>query len=260
MRVMLASLPGRPEARNDDWGAATATGVAVVLDGLTESGPTGCEHGTGWYVHQLGTRLLMLAADTGRSLAEVLADGIDQVATLHRGGCDLTHPGSPAATVAILRPQGTSADYLVLSDAVVLLDNAPEPLVVTDTSVRDHLAELTADTGRPGGLTTLIEAQQHIRNTAGGYWVAQHDPGAAEHAVTGSASGLVGAALLSDGAAMAVTDFGAMTWRELIDVAYQRGPADVLAATRELELRDPNRTVWPRYKTHDDATMIVCQT
>jgi hypothetical protein len=31
----------------------------------------------------------------------------------------------------------------------------------------------------------------------------------------------------------------------------------VITTTRELAARDPDRTVWPRYKVHDDATAVL---
>jgi hypothetical protein len=260
MRVALASEAGRPGERGDDWAGATAAGVAVVLDGLTEDGPTGCVHGTGWYVHHLGTRLLTLAGEPARPLTDLLAAAIGDVTRLHGDSCDLTHPGSPAATVAMLRPRGPgSYEYLVLSDAVALFDTGPEPLVVTDRRVLAHLPELSAPAvgGTPEALTRLIQAQQRIRNRPGGYWVAQHDPGAARHAVSGTVDGAGGAALLTDGAAVAVVEFAALTWRELLDVAYERGPGDIITMTREIESRDEDRLVWPRFKTHDDATLVI---
>ena len=251
MRVMLASEAGSPDVRNDDWAGATSTGIAVVLDGLSESGPTGCRHGTGWYVHQLGTRLLAGAGDPAVTLADALAGAIDGVAAAHRDDCDLGHPGSPAATVAAVRPRGRDGlEYLVLSDAVVVLDQPAEPVALTDLSVRGHIPEAV-------DLAALITAQQLVRNRPDGYWVAQHDPAAAGHAITGSADGLSGALVLSDGAAAAVTAYGAVTWRELLDVAYEKGPGDAIALTRELERHDRDRAVWPRYKTHDDATVVV---
>jgi hypothetical protein len=260
MRIALASEAGRPGVRNDDWAGATAAGVAVVLDGLTEDGPTGCVHGTGWFVHQLGSRLLTIAGDPARPLSDVLAAAIGDIARLHGDRCDLTHPGSPAATVAILRSTGTGGfEYLVLSDAVAVFDIGPEPLVVTDRRVLQHLPELSAPAvgGNPEALGRLIQAQQRIRNRPGGYGVAQHDPVAARHVVSGTVDGVTGAALLTDGAAVAVVEFAALTWRELLEVAYAAGPSDVIALTREVERRDADRVIWPRFKTHDDATVVV---
>ena len=259
MRISLASQPGRPELDNVDWAAATASGVGVVLDGLSEAAQTGCRHGTGWYVRQLGTRLLALVAEPGDSIAGCLAAAIAGVSAAHGGGCDLGHPGSPGATVAVIRVLGASVEYFVLSDAVAVLDTGPDPLVVSDARVREHLPDLAAAaaSGAEPALTALIEAQQRLRNRAQGYWVAQADPAAAGHGIAGEVTGARGALLLSDGAALLASDFGALSWRELLDLGYERGPDELIAATREVERRDAERVVWPRYKVHDDASAIV---
>jgi hypothetical protein len=251
VRASLASEPGDPGKPNDDWAAASTIGVAVLLDGLSEGSSSGCRHGTGWYVRQLGRRLLSGAEDRATALDDVLARSIDEVAALHRGDCALDHPGSPAATVAVVRQRGPGLDFLVLADTVVVFDTGAYPLVVTDQRVRGYL---------PAGddLTTVVDAQQRSRNTADGYWVAQTDPAAAGQALTGTVADTPGALLLSDGAALAVTDFGALSWRELLDLGFGPGPAELIAVTRELAARDPQRVVWPRLKLHDDATAVAC--
>src|SRR6476620_10133312 len=115
MRVELASEPIAPDRDNLDWAGATPT-VAVVLDGLTEGPATGCRHGTGWYVGQLGARLLAYAG-TGQDLADCLAAAITGVGRLHEDICDLAHPGTPCTTVTMIRRRGRHTDYLVLADS-----------------------------------------------------------------------------------------------------------------------------------------------
>lgn len=262
MRFTAATLPGRPGHANEDWAGADSAGVAVVLDGLSEAGDTGCVHGTPWYVRQLGTRLLAAAGEPGRDLAGALALAIEEVRDLHGGACDLTHPGSPGATVAAARHRDGGWEYLVLSDAVaVFATGNGGPAVVTDRSVSAHLpAALSAGTPRDAaGSAALIRHLQRLRNQPGGYWVAQSDPEAARHAVTGTVPGAGPAILLSDGAALAVTDFGALDWTGLVTLVTTRGPAELLAVTRELERTDRDARVWPRFKTHDDATVVVCE-
>jgi hypothetical protein len=249
VRARLATEPGYPDRPNEDWAGVATTGVAVLLDGLSEAGGTGCVHGTPWYVHQLGGRLLTGAGDPARPLPDVLAAAIEEVRVAHGGHCDLTHPGSPGATVAVVREAAAGWDYLVLSDAVVVLDTGPEPVVVTDRRVEAHEPP-------PGGsLDRQIVALQGRRNRPGGYWVAQVDPAAAGYALTGTVPAAQ-AVLMSDGAALGVTDFGAFGWAELVRLVRDGGPGALLAVTRELEDRDPDRVVWPRYKTHDDATAV----
>jgi hypothetical protein len=262
MRIALASTPGRGDRVNEDWAGASASGIAVVLDGLTEAGDTGCEHGTAWYVAELGGRLMRLAGRPGGSLAGALADAIAEVRDAHGHGCDLTHPGSPGATVAMARWSGAAAEYLVLSDAFVTIDvnaaDGTDPIVVSDGRMPGRLPGEPAESPHDeDAFAAVIRARQRLRNRPGGYWVAQSDPHAAAEAVTGVVDGCSAVVLLSDGAAGLATMLGALTWRELVDLAVDRGPHELIAATREVEARDPDGVVWPRFKVHDDASAVV---
>jgi hypothetical protein len=136
MHAAIATQPGSPDSPNEDWAGVLAPGLAVVLDGLSapDGTGTGCRHGTPWFVSQLGPRLLAFAADPARSLADALAEAIRQVASPHPG-CDLTHPGTPSATVVLLRAPEERADYLALADATLLLDTTDGLKVVSDERV-----------------------------------------------------------------------------------------------------------------------------
>jgi hypothetical protein len=257
--IALASTPGREDRVNEDWVGVSACGIAVVLDGLTEAGGTGCEHGTVWYVHELGARLIRLAGRRDGTLSEALRDAIVEVRDSHGSGCDLTHPGSPGATVAMARWNGRAVEYLVLSDAFVAIDpNGADPVVVSDDRMPDRLpAEPAPSPQDAERFAAVIRARQRLRNRPGGYWVAQTDPHAAAEAVTGVVADCSAVVLLSDGAATLATMLGALSWRELVDLAVDRGPHELIAATREVEARDPNGEVWPRFKVHDDASAVV---
>jgi hypothetical protein len=52
---------------------------------------------------------------TGRKPA-FLAGGIKATASMHDFCCDLSHPGSPSATVIMLRRSADALDWLVLAD------------------------------------------------------------------------------------------------------------------------------------------------
>ncbi|GIJ72110.1 hypothetical protein Voc01_070270 [Virgisporangium ochraceum] len=255
MRIALASTPGSAATPNEDWAGASAWGVAVVLDGLTEADGTGCEHGTPWYVRELGGQLMRLAARPDGSLTEALGGAIALVRDSHGPGCDLTHAGSPGATAAVARWRDAAVEYLVLSDAYVVVDAGTEPAVLTDASMPDRVdGAAPHDTD---GFAAVIRERQRLRNRPGGYWVAQSDPSAATQALTGVVADATSVVLLSDGAAALATSLGALSWRELVDLAVTRGPAELIAATREVEARDPHGRVWPRFKVHDDASAVV---
>ncbi|WP_194821609.1 hypothetical protein [Micromonospora sp. S-DT3-3-22] len=165
-----------------------------------------------------------------------------------------------------MRNVGDSLEYLVLSDSVIAFDRVSDgPIVVQDKSVNAfasnsaRAASSNKDKSNNAALVALIREQQQVRNRPGGYWVAQVDPSAAAHAMSGVVDEVHGAALLSDGAALLVTDFSVMDWPELLTLTYEQGPSALIAATRELEDRDPDGLIWPRYKHRDDATAVVCR-
>ena len=266
MYAAIVTEPGDQALANEDW-AGVAPGVAVVLDGLSAPGTTGtgCVHGTPWYVAQLGPRLLTLASNPDCRMVDVLAEAIRQVADLHRG-CDLTHPGTPSATVVLLRALGERADYLVLSDAVMVLETPEGLRVVSDDRVsqlapKERAAASRLPTGSASHLRRRIQltrALRRARNRPGGYWVAAADPAAATQAVTGSLAreDVRRAALLSDGASRLVDLFGLATWSDVLTLLDDGGPEELVRRVRAAEAADPQGRRWPRTKRSDDATAI----
>jgi hypothetical protein len=266
MRAAIATQAGSQDTANEDWAGVAAPGLAVLLDGLSapDGTGTGCRHGTPWYVSHLGPQLLALASDPSRSLADALAEAIRQVASLHPG-CDLTHPGTPSATVVLLRTLDKGADYLALADAVLLLDTTDGLKVVSDERVDQLAAKERAAAQVPSGSALKLrrraqftKALRRNRNRPGGYWVAAADPQAASQAITGSLPGktLHRAVLLSDGASRLVDLFKLATWEELVALLDENGPDGLLHQIRAAEAIDPEGRQWPRTKHSDDATAI----
>jgi hypothetical protein len=267
MHAAIATQAGSPDAANEDWAGVLVPGLAVVLDGLSapDGTGTGCRHGTPWYVSQLGPRVLAQAADPSRSLVDALAEAIRQVASLHPG-CDLKHPGTPSATMVLLRARDEGADYLALADATLLLDTADGLQVVSDERVNQLAGKEREAANRvPAGSALklrrraqLTRALRRARNRPGGYWVAAADPQAASQALTGSLPGktLHRAVLLSDGATRLVDPFGLATWEELLALLDENGPDELLRQVRAAEAVDPEGRQWPRTKRSDDATVV----
>ncbi|WP_030392955.1 protein phosphatase 2C domain-containing protein [Kitasatospora purpeofusca] len=266
MRVSIATAPGGPNP-NEDWVGATSS-LAVVLDGLSTAGlDTGCQHGVPWYVAQLGGHLVAALADPGRPLADGLAQALEQVAALHPG-CDLANPGTPSATVSILRAGAEQFDYLVLADSPIVFERDGEYLVKTDLRVDTVVPELRAETERfatgtpehTESVRRMVTAQRLTRNTAGGYWVAASHSEAAHHALTGAVSvaGVQAVAVLSDGASRLVTEYQAATWAEAFSVLRSAGADGLIAAVRKAEATDPDGLRWPRFKAGDDAAVAFC--
>jgi hypothetical protein len=269
MYFALATAPGSSTAENEDWAGATP-GVAVVLDGLSSApdADSPCEHGTPWFVRQLGVQFLAAAQAHETSMQDALARAIGIVAAAHPE-CRATADGAPSATVAAIRVRPDDAlEYLVLADArIVLEDNSGKIQVLTDERV-DAVARdaQTEALNHPIGsfdqrraLTELINAQKPLRNRPEGYWVASGEPAAAHYAFTGctQAHSVVHAVLLSDGASRIVDVFEQLEWNAAIEIMRSRGPAELIHLVREAEKIDPLGHCWPRYKTSDDATIVL---
>ncbi|MCQ6555949.1 protein phosphatase 2C domain-containing protein [Streptomyces sp. C10-9-1] len=267
MRVTMDTRPGGT-APNEDWVAGTPA-LAVVLDGLSTAGlDTGCRHGVPWYVSRLGSRLLAELADPEVPLASGLARALGHVAALHPD-CDLGNPGTPSATVAVLRQREGFLDHMVLADSPVVLEGQDGVTVVTDLRVDEVLPELRAEVEQyethtaehKEAVRRFVTAQRQTRNVPGGYWVAAADPEAADHVVTGStpADGVRAAAVLSDGASCLVDGYGMATWPQVFTMLRAGGPSELIDTVRKVEATDPNGRRWPRYKSGDDATVAFCQ-
>ncbi|WP_108999716.1 protein phosphatase 2C domain-containing protein [Streptomyces rishiriensis] len=267
MRVAIDTQPGGT-GPNEDWVAGTPT-LAVVLDGLSTAGlETGCQHGVPWYVAHLGSQIVSALAESNTPLTVGLASALERVAALHPQ-CDLSNPGTPSATVAILRERQGFLDHLVLADSPVVLDGHQGISVITDLRVDQILPELKAEVarhethtaGHKQALRDLVTAQRETRNTTTGYWVAAADPEAANHALTGTVpvGDVRAAALLSDGAACLVTDYAMSTWPEVFTTLRTVGPRGLIDTVRKVEATDPRGQRWPRYKSGDDAAVAFCQ-
>jgi hypothetical protein len=268
MSALIASQPGKPGRDNEDF-AAVSPGLMLVIDGAgTPRGTaTGCRHSVAWYARNLGGLLLAAATDQRTSLADALATAIERVNCLHAGTCDLTHPGSPSATVALARVHDDRVEHLVLSDAVLALERANDgPAVITDARLADVVAKLDEPDELPplgtdahtAGLRNRVEKLAAHRNQPGGFWVASTKPEAAEEALTGTTplADLNGAAVLSDGASRLVDTFGLLDWPGLLDTLRTDGPDALIRRTRQAEAGDPDGSRWPRGKTSDDASVI----
>lgn len=262
MRVVMASAAAGAGHRNEDFVGAVPT-AAVLIDGA--GGVSGtesvCRHGAAWYAHRLGGELLgLLSLDPDRTLAVLLAEAIERVADAHRDTCDLADPRSPFATVAILRLSAGRADYLVLSDSVLVLDRAGAPLVVSDhrelaigrpyRSALDATVEGSAEYEQ--ARRDAIDVLRANRNRPGGYWVAKEDPRAAAEAIVGGCpvAEVTGAVLLSNGASRIVDRFRLADWPEVFAVLASSGPAAIIRRVRQAEARQAVAA--------DDATIAYC--
>lgn len=272
MRVRSASVaaPGRPENEDVVFRFGPLVGV---LDGATvpEGFDTGCVHGPAWFVRHLAARIgLAVAARPTATLVSSLAAALLAVRADHGDACDLGHPGTPSATVCLLREGGDEIDYLVLCDSPLVLDVGGRVEVVSDDRLDGALADLRRiAAGLPAGevdaqtrFRQAVQVQRERMNRTHGYWVAAADPDAAFHAVTGTRplrgpDAVRRAVLLSDGASCAVEEFGLLDWAGLLDLVTAQGPQALIELVRAAERDHPERL--RRHKRADDASAVLCE-
>jgi hypothetical protein len=272
MRVTMHSEPARAGIANEDFTAATPA-AAVLLDGagIPDGMDCGCVHGVAWFARTLGSSLLSaMSAHRSGPLTDLLADSIRQVAALHGGSCDLSHPGSPGSTVVAVRLADGVLDYLVLSDSVLMITRpGVAPQVITDDRLdraglphrpaMDALA--TGSDEHKAAFRAYVTTVRRLRNSDGGFWVASAGAAAAQHALTGQVPLTTADSvfLLSDGATRMSDLFGLLTWPELAGIVARDGPGELIRRTRTAEAGDPRGVRWPRAKTYDDATVVCLQ-
>jgi hypothetical protein len=272
MQVAFATRPASATNPNEDFIGATPQTI-VVLDGASvpPGMETGCQHGTPWYVTQLGAAMLHRSLTRpDQALADMLAEAIEEVSTLHADRCDLGHPGTPSAAVAVLRERPDTVEHLVLADCTIVLDRSSGIEAISDdrishvtpaerAALRQHPTSSEPRYAEP--LSRLVSAQREQRNRPGGFWVASNDPNAARQAIIGSTprQQLRRAAVLTDGAACLVDHFHLSTWSEALAVVERQGPSALIDRVRDAEVTDPECKRWRRSKQHDDATVVMCR-
>jgi hypothetical protein len=167
----------------------------------------------------------------------------------------------------MLRQTEDGYDYLVLSDAVLVIEHVNGLQVITDKRVvafagpeREAVRKSPTGTSEHRArLLGLVAEQRRFRNREGGYWLAGAEPDAASHSLTGTVTRTEfrRAALMTDGASAIVDTYGRMTWLELLDLLESQGAPALLNAVRAVEAGDLAGMIWPRYKPSDDAAAAL---
>ncbi|MFH8295441.1 hypothetical protein [Streptomyces sp. NPDC018059] len=212
MRAEFASVAARSDRPNGNWVGVTA-GAVVLLDS------DGC--GTERELRLFGSSVLGRIADPAVAVRSCLGEVSVQTQQPSDGceGGDFTR--SPRLAAAVLRCVGGVLEWVVVHDAVVVLDV-------------------------PGGLRVIVGELDEDGRTAAGEPVS----GRVELADVRQA------AVLSGGAARLVT-FGLAVWRQVMDTLAKDGPQVLIDEIRQFEAVDREGRRWPRSGTTDDATAVL---
>ncbi|GCD40888.1 hypothetical protein [Streptomyces paromomycinus] len=211
MRAEFATLAAGSDRPAGNWVGVT-TGAGALLDGA-DSWARGC-------VDVLGPAVLGRLADRTLSIESCLSDALTELRRTGRGPHDVTAAGPPGPAAAVVRVVDDAVEWLVVRDAVVILE-------------------------LPGGLDILTRrAEADGEPTTGG-------PGSGRVEL----SSVRQAALLSSGAARLVT-LGIAVWEQVLDTLAKDGPQVLVDEVRAFEATDPRCRRWPRPRVSDDATAV----
>ncbi|MDC5697282.1 hypothetical protein OO014_08430 [Intrasporangium calvum] len=261
MRAITAQLPDRGDG--DDRVHLTANAV-IVLDGASAFLNHGVSAAT--YVDSLGASLTQLVrASPDADLTEILRDAIART----RDALDLIPGRAPSSTVAIARATAEAVDLLVLGDSQVA---TPKGTVRDDRlahvapdqrkAYRTWLAEGHGYDDTLRGLLHELQAEQiRYRNRPGGYWIAEADPNAAQHAITSqlTIAAVPWLVVATDGAYKPMGYLGLDNWATLAHATPNQLSAVLMQCQQWEAQEDPDGAALPRAKRHDDKTIAACQ-
>ena len=214
------------------------------------------------YVDTLGANLTSrLTSDA--NLQVILRDAIEATA----GQLELKPGHSPSSTVAIVRRVGRYVECLVLGDNLVVVPGQ----AITDDRLgrigqqyhqryRERLQTGHGyDQEHRDVLRHLQAEQARHRNRPRGYWIAEADPGAANHAifVRRSIASTPWAILATDGAYKPMTHLGLADWSDLSTADDEELEQILSECQRWEDIDDPSGRKLPRAKQHDDKTLAV---
>ncbi|MGW4366663.1 hypothetical protein ACWEKT_13550 [Nocardia takedensis] len=263
MKVATARLDG---PRAEDRVLTSATGL-VLLDGATAYEP-GTPPATN-YVDHLG-RELAQRLDTDTALIDILRAAISATAA----SLDLCPGRSPSSTVVLVRVGRTTVDILVLGDSAVVVGlQGRSPAVITDDRLNrlaipeaaEYRARLASGSGfdrQHRDLLKRLQRQERIhRNQSGGFWIAEADPSAADHAITYTYARetFAWAVAATDGAFDPLTALG-IAWCDLATHTSEQLQHDLRQCAHWERTVDPEGRIRPRSKRHDDKTLAVVRT
>lgn len=247
--------------RSDDK-IFSAPNAVVMLDGASAFQPVPVPAGV--YAHALGERIICRinqapAADLRDLLAASIVDVTHDLA--------LTRGNSPSSTVTIVRTRDAELEILILGDNLVALpsetltdDRLTALQLPQQRAYRERLASGSGydDTHRQY-LRDLQTRQAELRNRPGGYWIAETDPIAAEHAALTirAIESTPWAVLTTDGAYKPMRHLGLDNWDALARSSTEELEAVLHRCHRWEALHDPDGQQFPRAKRHDDKAIAA---
>lgn len=243
--------------------------TAWVLDGASQPGETTGDFSTQEYVDRLNYEIF-IHTNPSLTLKQILKQALTAMKTvLDAHSFPLL---SPAATIAMVRVKEDEYEWLLLGDSGILFRDKGQYILMSDTrlsliAIEERKAFLEAKKEKTSdGIIfplwqALYEKEASSRNQPGGYFVAADDPGAVDHALTGTMPLLGSAFLFTDGITDAIGKQGA--WKDAED-AYNSWMSSIFTtnnlsytqAIKDIPIQAQTSLLHAGEKV-DDATLVL---
>lgn len=244
--------------------------LAWILDGVSPAtrhrvAPS-FESDAGWLVDEWDSYLRGVSNDD-IPLVDLVACGIDAVATAAKEQWIAEPEVEPSTTLTLVRHAGDQLDYFVLGDSPLVFLMQDGEYVITDDrpdiSNRQLLERIIENARLTGSFEAsreerLVDLAAHRRasmNKPDGYWVIARDRSATAQALVGSVPLPRSILLASDGFSRAVSTLGLSPSYDAL-LSSHSSLVDVANAIRRAEKADPLCTRYPRWSVHDDCSAL----
>jgi len=253
--------------------------AAWVIDGATSLGPSRMA-GTSdaaWFAHEVSRQLGDISGGASGGVRDRLARAIAAARAIYEGAGPLpAEPWAmPSAGAALLRRDGDVLEIATLGDVkvwligpegAVTLMRGGDVLEALDAQALSALREIRAGQGDIAlkaarvQLDPLLRENRAKMNREGGYWVLSLDPACLDgmEVLRVPVTQVRQVLMATDGFYDLWGVYGA-PFAQVLDGLTKGQGAYWLDRLRTIERADPEGLLYPRFKTHDDASWLLVE-
>lgn len=248
---------------------------AWVLDGATglnNKNLISKESDAKWYV-SWWNQYLQENVSKDISLKEIVLEGLENIKKeylLKLNGLKIENLDLPSASAIIIKFYKDKLEYILLGDCTLLLNKLDENIKIKDERVckLDEKVFLKMEKLNKSSNLTILEKKDILlpfiienrlkKNTDNGYWILEFNKNAVEKSVHGyiDIEDEVKIMMSSDGFSCAWDRYNIFEENEMIEVGKSKGIEYINEKIRELEKKDNNGMIFPRFKESDDSSCV----
>lgn len=279
MDAVVSTLTNKnPDKLHNEDLVGTYDSVFWLLDGASHPITSGSLLSTQLYVHMLSEKIAetLQTSPINFPLQKIMATSIKKVAEFIKHDYPSVS-AFPSSTVAMVRIAKHEIEYFVLGDSSLILKLDSNVEQISDKRLEQIGVNLRSDIvsllQQGKGYTSpeikklkseLLELEDTYRNQENGFYVASIDPNICHHALTGKRQldpdSNWSIVLASDGLTRLVDTFETIpSWEKFIKYLAKTPAIEVFDHIRSIEHFDPSGQKYPRFRKHDDISMLMIQ-